>query len=213
MVETVHIIDDNPDVRDSLCTLLEVKGYSVQGHSSAEAFVAVFSASDTLCIVVDLRMPGMSGLDLQSHLTSKAFDVPFIMITGYGDVPSAVKALKTGATDFIEKPVEGALLIAAVENAARIRRATIAKNNSERFAKRKITTLTAREREVLQQVVSGNPNKIIAYELGISQRTVENHRARLMDKLQVESVADLVKIALAGDVLGETLSSKTREIR
>jgi FixJ family two-component response regulator len=194
MTETVHVIDDNADIRDSLCTLLTMKGYAAQGHPSAEAFLEVFSPTDTLCVVVDLRMPGMSGLDLQSHLAGKEIDVPFIMITGYGDVPSAVKALKTGATDFIEKPIEGALLIAAIEKAARSRSA----NHAESVARRKIRVLTSREREVLQQLALGHPNKIIAYELGISPRTVENHRARLMDKLQVESVADLIKIALLG---------------
>lgn len=197
MAEKVHIIDDNADVRDSLCSLLEVKGYTVQGHSSAEEFLRQFSASDALCIIVDLRMPGMSGLELQSTLLDQAIDVPFIMITGYGDVPTAVQALKSGATDFIEKPVDAGLLLTAVQKAAEKRRMTKERQENALAASLRLSSLTPRERDVLIHIVRGNQNKIIAYELGISPRTVENHRARLMDKLQASNLAELVKLALA----------------
>jgi two-component system, LuxR family, response regulator FixJ len=200
MTETVHIIDDNADVRDSLCSLLEVKGYTVQGHSSAEEFLKQFSASDALCIIVDLRMPGMSGLELQSNLLDQAIDVPFIMITGYGDVPTAVQALKSGATDFIEKPIDTALLLTAIKKAAEKHRVSRDKQANLSSASLRLASLTPRERDVLAHIVQGNQNKIIAFELGISPRTVENHRARLMDKLQVGSLAELVKLALAGGV-------------
>jgi two-component system, LuxR family, response regulator FixJ len=197
MAEKVHIIDDNADVRDSLCSLLEVKGYAVQGHSSAEEFLRQFSASDALCIIVDLRMPGMSGLELQSNLVNQAIDVPFIMITGYGDVPTAVQALKSGASDFIEKPIDTGLLLRAVQNAAEKRRIFKERQENSLSASLRLSSLTPRERDVLIHIVRGNQNKIIAYELGISPRTAENHRARLMDKLQASNLAELVKLALA----------------
>jgi two-component system, LuxR family, response regulator FixJ len=200
MTETVHVIDDNSDVRDSLCSLLEIKGYSVLGHASAEDFLGRFSEMDVLCVIVDVRMPGMSGLELQSHLASQSINLPFIMITGYGDVPSAVQALKSGATDFIEKPIDTGLLFAALSKATEIRRLSKVKRASNSSAQQKLAALTPRERDVLHHIVSGHQNKIIAHELGISTRTVENHRARLMDKLQASNLAELVKLALAGGV-------------
>jgi two-component system, LuxR family, response regulator FixJ len=198
MAETVHVVDDNSDVRDSLCSLLEVKGYSVRGHASAEEFLNNFSAQDSLCVVVDLRMLGMSGLELQSKLADQSIDVPFIMITGYGDVPTAVRALKSGATDFIEKPINTELLLAAIAKATETRQANKEKLDSIASVNLKLAALTPRERDVLNHIVQGHQNKIIAYELGISARTVENHRARLMDKLQTSNVAELVKLALEG---------------
>jgi two-component system, LuxR family, response regulator FixJ len=200
MTETVHIVDDNADVRDSLCSLLEIKGYSVFGHASAEEFLNRFSADEALCIIVDLRMPGMSGLELQACLAKQSIDVPFIMITGYGDVPTAVKALKSGATDFIEKPIDTAVLLAAVQKAAETRRLSKQEQESASLANVKLAALTPREKDVLHHIVQGSQNKIIAHELGISARTVENHRARLMDKLQASSLAELVKLALAGNL-------------
>jgi two-component system, LuxR family, response regulator FixJ len=200
MTETVHIVDDNADVRDSLCSLLEIKGYSVLGHASAEEFLKLFSANNALCIIVDLRMPGMSGLELQASLLNQAIDVPFIMITGYGDVSTAVKALKSGATDFIEKPIDAAVLLAAVQKAAKTRRLSKQEQESASLAIVKLAALTPREKDVLHHIVQGCQNKIIAHELGISARTVENHRARLMDKLQASSLAELVKLALAGNL-------------
>jgi two-component system, LuxR family, response regulator FixJ len=200
MTETVHIVDDNADVRDSLCSLLEIKGYVVHGHASAEEFLDGFAANDALCVIVDLRMPGMSGLELQASLVKQAIDVPFIMITGYGDVSTAVKALKSGATDFIEKPIDTAVLLAAVQKAAETRRLSKQEQESASLANVKLAALTPREKDVLHHIVQGSQNKIIAHELGISARTVENHRARLMDKLQASSLAELVKLALAGNL-------------
>lgn len=190
MAEVVHVVDDDEGVRESLCALLAAKGYAAQAHESCEGFLRDFTAAEALCVIADLRLPGMGGLELQGHLLQKAVDLPFIVITGHGDVPSAVKALKSGAADFIEKPIDGKALLAAVEKAAAARRLNEA-------AHRKIAALSPREHEVLRHLVAGSPNKIIAHELGISPRTVENHRARLMVKMQAESLAELVRLALA----------------
>jgi len=143
-------------------------------------------------------MPGMGGLELQAELRRSNLDVPFIMITGHGDVPSAVQALKSGAIDFIEKPIRHDVLLAALEKMTARRRSTLEAARAAAVAHAKIAALTPRERDILRHVVTGNPNKIIAYELGISPRTVENHRARLMVKMNAGSVADLVHAAIAG---------------
>ena len=195
--EVVHVIDDDEGVREGLCALLEAKGYAAQPHASCEEFLNGFSADATLCIVADLRMPGMGGLDLQAHLLKNSIDLPFIVITGHGDVSSAVRALKSGAVDFIEKPIDGKSFIAAVERAVVARRANKAQLEVTHLAHERVAALTPRERDVLSHLVEGNPNKIIAHELSISPRTVENHRARLMAKMQADSVAELVRMALA----------------
>jgi two-component system, LuxR family, response regulator FixJ len=198
--EIVHVIDDDDGVRNGLCALLETRKYAVKPHPSCEDFLLDYRPENTLCIVSDLRMPGMGGLDLQDHLLRKSIDLPFIVITGHGDVTSAVKALKSGAVDFIEKPIDGALLLAAVDKAAASRRESSRHLAEVSLARERIAALTPREREVLGCLVDGNPNKIIAHKLGISARTVENHRARLMVKMQADSVAELVRLALAADM-------------
>jgi len=198
--EVVHIIDDDEGVREGLCALLDAKGYVAQPHASCEEFLNGFSADAALCIVADLQMPGMGGLDLQAHLLKNSIDLPFIVITGHGDVPSAVRALKSGAADFIEKPIDGKSFIAAVERAVVARRTIKMQLEVASFAQEKVAALTPRERDVLSHLVEGNPNKIIAHQLSISPRTVENHRARLMVKMQADSVAELVRMALAAGI-------------
>ena len=202
--EIVHVIDDDEGVREGLCALLEAKGYAAQSHASCEEFLDCFSADAALCIVADLRMPGMGGLDLQAHLLENAINLPFIVITGHGDVSSAVRALKSGAADFIEKPIDGKLFIAAIEKAAVARLADKTQLEAASLAQEKISALTPRERDVLRHLVEGNPNKIIAHQLSISPRTVENHRARLMVKMQADSVAELVRMALAAGISAKT---------
>jgi two-component system response regulator FixJ len=201
--EVVHVIDDDEGVREGLCALLDAKGHVAQPHASCEAFLNSFSADSTLCVVADLRMPGMGGLDLQSHLLKNEIDLPFIVITGHGDVSSAVRALKSGAADFIEKPIDGKAFIAAVERAVVARRANRAQLAASHLAHDRVAALTPRERDVLRHLVQGSPNKIIAHQLSISPRTVENHRARLMVKMQADSVAELVRIALAAGVAAQ----------
>ena len=202
--EIIHVIDDDEGVREGLCALLEAKGFLAQPHASCEEFLNRFSADATLCIVADLRMPGMGGLDLQAYLLAKAVNLPFIVITGHGDVSSAVRALKSGAVDFIEKPIDGKLFVAAVERAVVARRAAKEQLEAAGLVQEKIAALTPRERDVLRHLVEGNPNKIIAHQLSISPRTVENHRARLMVKMQADSVAELVRMALAAGISAKT---------
>jgi two-component system, LuxR family, response regulator FixJ len=202
--EIVHVIDDDEGVREGLCALLEAKGFTAHPHASCEEFLNHFSADATLCIVSDLRMPGMGGLDLQANLLAKGVDLPFIVITGHGDVSSAVRALKSGAADFIEKPIDGKLFVAAIERAAVARRAAKTRLQVAGLVQEKIAALTPRERDVLRHLVEGNPNKIIAHQLSISPRTVENHRARLMVKMQADSVAELVRMALAAGISAKT---------
>jgi two-component system response regulator FixJ len=196
MPEVIHIVDDDEGVRSSLSALLEVKGYSTQTHASSQEFLANLVAAEALCVLADLRMPGMGGLELQDRLLTQGIELPFIVVTGYGDVPSAVRALKSGAADFIEKPLDTKIVLAAVENAAASRRASLSASKAATVAWQRIEALTPRERDVLRHLVAGHPNKVIAHELKISPRTVENHRARLMVKMQVASVAELVKLAL-----------------
>jgi two-component system response regulator FixJ len=198
--EVVHVIDDDEGVREGLCALLDAKGYLARPHASCEEFLNGFSAEAALCIVADLRMPGMGGLDLQTHLLKNSIDLPFIVITGHGDVPSAVRALKSGAADFIEKPIDGKSFIAAVERAVVARRASKMQSQAAQLAHERVAALTPRERDVLRHLVEGNPNKIIAHQLSISPRTVENHRARLMVKMQADSVAELVRMALVAGI-------------
>jgi two-component system, LuxR family, response regulator FixJ len=201
--EIVHVIDDDDGVRDSICALLEAKNYAVKSHRSCEEFLTGYSFETSLCVIADLRLPGMSGLDLQKHLHDLAVDLPFVVITGHGDVSSAVRALKAGAVDFIEKPIDGKLFIAAVDKSASARMSHYHNQNSVNSAREKVAALTPRERDVLIHLIEGSPNKIIAYQLNISPRTVENHRARLMVKMNVDSVAELVKLAMAAGIAAE----------
>jgi two-component system, LuxR family, response regulator FixJ len=198
--ETVHVIDDDEGVRNGLCALLETKRYMAKPHAACEDFLKNYSADATLCVVADLRLPGMGGLELQEKLLKNDVTLPFIVITGHGDVSSAVRALKAGAVDFIEKPIDGKAFIAAVDKAAISRRDVYQRAAEVTSAIEKISALTPREHEVLCHLIEGNPNKIIAHQLNISARTVENHRARLMVKMQADSVAELVRLALAAGI-------------
>lgn len=200
MPEIIHVIDDDEGVRDSLCVLLETKGYTTRAHGSCQDFLSNLSVADALCVVADMRMPEMGGLDLQKHLLEKSIDLPFIVITGHGNVPSAVQALKSGAVDFIEKPLKTDLFLAAINSAVESRRARLKMTEGISSARQRIAALTPREHDVLRHLIAGSPNKIIAFELGISARTVENHRARLMVKMQADSLAELVRISLEADV-------------
>jgi FixJ family two-component response regulator len=193
----VYVVDDDDAVRDSLRQLLESKGHSVRTFESATAFLNGFSPESAGCILADIHMPGMSGLELQAALLEKASEVPIIIITGNADVPSAITALKSGALDFIEKPIRSDSLLAAVSRAISERQAALLAVSLRNKARQKIGELTPREQEVLRHLIAGHSNKIIAFHLGISPRTVENHRAHLMLKTDVASVAELVQLAMA----------------
>ena len=193
----VHVVDDDPAVRDSLGLLLQSAGISVQVYDSAAAILTVASTLDAGCVLTDVRMPEIDGLTLQRRLATLNPRLAVVVMTGHADVPIAVAALKAGARDFLEKPFDDERLIGAVRDAlAASQQAHHAGEAAESIVAR-LTTLTRREREVLDRLVEGEPNKTIAYELGTSPRTVEVHRARVMEKMGTRSLAGLVRMVLA----------------
>jgi two-component system response regulator FixJ len=194
--QTVFIVEDDAAVRDSLGLLLGLKNYRTQSFACAEDFLRVYQPSWAGCLLLDIRMPGMSGLELQSALGREHPALPIIVITAHGDVATVRTALKSGAVDFLEKPVDPDALLTAVRTAldtdAAQRRAALEAGR----AQRQLSVLTTRERQVMELVARGCHNREIASTLGISPRTVEVHKARVMDKLQVRSAAELVRIVL-----------------
>ncbi|MEG3144553.1 response regulator FixJ [Sphingomonas sp. RT2P30] len=193
----IHLVDDDESVRRSAGFLLRTSGFVVRPHASGVAFLKEAKAAPTGCILLDVRMPEMDGLEVQRELNARGIAMPVIVLTGHGDVGIAVQAMKAGAVDFIEKPFDKATLMAAIDAAfARIENAD-AQAASEHAASVRIAGLTPRERDVLQGLVRGHPNKTIAFDLGISPRTVEVHRANLMEKLGVHSLSEALRIAFA----------------
>ncbi len=192
----VFVVDDDAGVRKSLRWLVESVGLSVETYASAREFLDTFDPDRPGCLVVDVRMPGMSGPDLQEALLSRGATLPIIFITGYGDVPTAVRSLKNGAADFIEKPFSNQLLLdriqQAIETDLRERQELAASADVAARAAR----LTQREREVMNLVAAGKPSKVIAIELGVSEKTVEFHRSNIMNKLGVRSMANLLRLVL-----------------
>ncbi|MEP9390224.1 response regulator FixJ [Mesorhizobium sp. KR9-304] len=195
----VHIVDDEEPVRKSLAFLLATSGFTVRLHDSATSFLSVAADIGNACLVTDLRMPDMSGVDLLAQLKEMNAMLPAIVITGHGDVPMAVAAMKSGALDFIEKPFEDEVLIDAIRRAAE--RITGKPDNIEDVAaiRERFDQLSDRETQVLSAVVAGLPNKSIAYDLNISPRTVEIHRANVMTKMQARSLPELVRMTIAID--------------
>ena len=200
MSETIFIVDDDFDVRDSLQALLESVGHDVRAFDCAKGVLSESDLPSAGCLIADIRMPDMDGLTLQEELRKMQFGIPVIIITGHGDVPLAVRAMKAGAVDFIEKPFDDQLLLDSVKRALASGSESRDQVSLARTAENRIASLTAREREVLEQLVAGRPNKIIAYELDISPRTVEIHRAHVMEKMQARSLSDVVRLALAAGV-------------
>jgi two-component system response regulator FixJ len=197
---TIYIVDDDEFVRDSLRALLEASNYATAAYDSGVAFLDVANSLSKGCVLLDVRMQGLDGLEVQQRLRDKRPDMPVVIITGHGDVPMAVKAMKAGAVDFIEKPfTEGALLECVGRALATVERAEQADLFGE-AARANLEKLTPREQDVLEQLVIGRPNKVIAYELGISPRTIEIHRARIMEKMSAQSISHLVRLALAAGV-------------
>ena len=205
MAETcVYIVDDDEAVRDSLSLLLESKGYGVNSFGSALDFLVAAHALPIGCLIVDIRMPEMDGLELQQHLIDRSLDFPLIVITGHGDVPLAVRAMKAGAVDFIEKPFASQAILDSIE-VAFSRLATPSEQDPIAVAAAtKLRLLSPREREVLKGLLAGLPNKTIAYDLAISPRTVEIHRARLMDKMGARSLSELIRLALTAGVMPDS---------
>jgi len=195
-ISTVFIVDDDEAVRDSLSWLMESVGLSTETYASADAFLHDYGDDRPGCLILDIRMPGMSGLELQSVLKEQGFRLPLIIISGHADVPMAVRALKAGAFDFIEKPFNDQLLLDIVQRAIEHDRQQRESHAELEEWRARLESLTPREREVLDLVVSGAANKVISSELGVSLKTVEAHRARVMDKLQADSLSQLVRMTL-----------------
>ncbi len=189
----VYVVDDDEAVRDSLTLLLKAVGLTGQAFSSAADFLQSYDPEQHSCLVADIRMPGMSGLDLQNELNRLGAHVPLIFITGHGDVPMAVDAMKSGALDFVEKPFRDQDLLDRVHQALTWDNERRTENLKTLAIRERLATLTPRETEVMERVVQGQANKVIAMDLGVSQRTVEIHRARVMEKMGVRSVAKLVR--------------------
>ena len=192
----VHIVDDDEAMRDSLKWLLESRGLEVELYASAEEFLRAFNDGFCGCLVLDVRMPGMSGPDLHELLQARASTLPVVFITGHGDVPMAVSALKKGAADFIEKPFNDQDMVGLIESCMKQDRTAAAKRAESASVAQRRDSLTQREQEVLALVVAGKLNKQIADELGISIKTVEVHRSRVMQKMGANSVAELVQLSL-----------------
>ena len=192
----VHIVDDDEAMRDSLKWLLESRGLEVELYASAEEFLRAFNDGFCGCLVLDVRMPGMSGPDLHELLQARASTLPVVFITGHGDVPMAVSALKKGAADFIEKPFNDQDMVGLIEACMKQDRAAAARRAESASVAQRRDSLTQREQEVLALVVAGKLNKQIADELGISIKTVEVHRSRVMQKMGANSVAELVQLTL-----------------
>lgn len=195
--ERVYLVDDDPSVRRSIGFMLKTSGFEVRTYETGIELVKDAPQLDPGCILLDIRMPGMDGLEVQQALRDKGVTHPVIIMTGHGDVSLAVQAMKAGAIDFIEKPFEKAVLLGALELAGdRLRNSELGRERASEAAVR-LQVLTPREREVLEGLAQGLPNKTIAYDLGISPRTVEIHRANLMQKLGVRSLSEALRIAFA----------------
>jgi two-component system, LuxR family, response regulator FixJ len=197
---TVFVVDDNQAMRSSLKWLIESVGLRVEVFASADEFLQRYYPGCPGCLLLDVRMPGMNGLELQEFLLERKIRVPVIIITGHGDVPMAVRAMKAGATDFIEKPCNDELLLASIQNALQFdsRQREVQGERSEIAAR--LAQLTPREMEVMGMVTQGASNKEIAAALGVSAKTVEAHRARVMEKMEATSLADLVKMAMLANL-------------
>jgi two-component system response regulator FixJ len=203
--QVVHVVDDDAEVRQSLAFLLSTAGFAVRVYKSAVAFLEALPRAQDGCVVTDIRMPEMDGLELQRKLKAARSTMPVIVITGHGDVSLAVEAMKAGAVDFIEKPFDDEVLLSAIKAAL-----SQHKDDSERGSRAaeirgRLALLSERERQVLDGLVAGKANKVIAYDLGISARTVEIYRANVMTKMQADSLSALVRMVLVDSMSGRAL--------
>jgi two-component system, LuxR family, response regulator FixJ len=197
---TVHIVDDDDALRESLAFLLGTARINVATHASASAFMEAIPGAKLSCVITDVRMPGMSGIDMLKRLREMKIEVPVIVITGHGDVPLAVEAMKVGAIDFLEKPFDDEVLLASVKAAIERQGGKIKRNAERAEIVSRLAALSNRERDVLGGLVAGRANKQIAFDLGISPRTVEIYRANLMNKMQAGGLSDLVRMALIAGI-------------
>lgn len=195
--QLVHLVDDDDSVRRSVGFMLKTSGFTVRSYASGIEFLKEAKALDPGCILLDIRMPGMDGLEVQQALKDAGVALPVVIMTGHGDVPLSVKAMKAGAADFIEKPFEKAVLLSALDQGFAVLQRSEDRDQRAKDASVRLHVLTPREREVLEGLAEGLPNKTIAYDLRISPRTVEIHRANLMTKLGVRSLSEALRLAFA----------------
>jgi two-component system response regulator TtrR len=193
---TIFVVDDDAAVRDSLRWVIESNGWKVEAYPSAEAFLNSYTPNQLGCLILDVRMPGMSGPELQKLLNERHCSMPIIFISAHGTVPTAVRAMQAGAVDFIMKPYDNVTLLERIDNCMERARQQSDINQQVNIARARLAKLTAREREILELVVAGKSNKLIAAELQISIKTVEAHRAKIMQKMQTHSLAELVSLTL-----------------
>ncbi|HRK77521.1 MAG TPA: response regulator transcription factor [Thiobacillus sp.] len=192
----VHVVDDNPAVRDAIRWLVEQVGLIARTYATAQEFLSACNPGMRGCLVLDIRMPGISGLDLQDRLQEQGVHLPVIIITGHGDVPVAVRAMKAGALEFLQKPFNDQTLLDAIHAALKKYHAIWEQQDQCDHTTRNLSTLTPREQEVLDLLRHGKPNKIIAYKLGLSVRTVEGYRARIMEKMGAHSLGQLIEMVV-----------------
>ncbi len=194
---TIFIVDDDTQVRQALALLMESVGLKVQTYPSADVYLEQFDPEAPGCLILDVRMPGMSGLELQARLAAEAMHPPVIIITGHGDVPMAVRAVQAGAVDFIEKPFNDQALLDSVHRALDLDARQRGRASKLAEVQSRLASLTPREQQVMKMVVTGKRNKNIALELSVSQSTVEAHRAKVMEKMQAQSLSDLMRMVLS----------------
>lgn len=194
--QIVHLVDDDDGVREALTLLLAEAGFTVRSYKSGLDFLAAPRTEQPGCIVSDIRMPGLDGLELQAKLRAGGSTAPIIFITGHGDVPMAVQALRAGALDFIEKPFDDDHLLESIKRALAVSQRIRGKESARQDIEERLATLTPRELEVLDCLMVGRPNKIIAFDLNMSMRTVEVHRARIMQKMKAGSLSELVRLVM-----------------
>jgi FixJ family two-component response regulator len=192
----IYIVEDDEAVRDSLALMLESVGHNVKAFATADAFLSAYSPQMSGCIVLDIRMPGMDGMELQSRLNAMNSILPIIFVTGHGDIPMAVEAMQRGAMDFVQKPYREQELLSKISSALKLDEENRQSLQEKQTIIEQLASLTPREHEVMEGMVAGKANKVIAYDLDISQRTVEIHRARVMEKLNAKSLAHLVRMVM-----------------
>jgi len=197
MSERVILVDDDADVRDALSLLLSAAAYPVEALASAEALLEAVTPSDRGCLILDVRLPGMNGLALQQALRERGIQLPIVFISGHGDIPMAVEAVHAGAMDFLEKPFDDGALIERVDRALALDREQADHDRAVQAIAERVDSLTPREREVMEQILRGKLNKVIASDLDLSTRTVEIHRARVFDKLSARNGPELVRLVLS----------------
>lgn len=193
---TVIVVDDDEAVRESLCFLIRSVDLHAEAYASAQEFLDGYDRSKPGCLVLDVRMPGMSGLELQVRMRDEQIHLPVVILTGHADVPMAVRALKAGAVDFVEKPFNEQLLLDCIQRALARDRDTRAWTQEYDGVNERVARLSPRERQVMEMVVAGKPNRVVAEDLGLSEKTIEVHRARVMSKMQARSIAELVRMAM-----------------